>query len=132
VSADLTQTLGRSPTTREIADQIGCTVEDILEALESGNAYSTLSLEASDTDEGLSLIEVIGEEDDGLDLVDMRASLKPLLASLDARERRIIMLRFFRNHTQSEIAAEIGISQMHVSRLLNRTLERLRTGLTTD
>ncbi|WP_081794959.1 RNA polymerase sigma factor SigF [Nocardioides sp. URHA0020] len=130
-SAELTQSLGRSPTPRELAEAIGCTVEDIVEGIESSNAYSTLSLDASDdSDDGpASMLDAIGIDDEGLEHVEIRESIKPLLDRLAPREKKILLLRFFKNMTQSQIADEIGVSQMHVSRLLNRTLEQLRTSL---
>ena len=133
-SADLTQSLGRSPTPRELAERIGCSVEDILEGIESSQAYSTLSLDAGDKDEdgAATMLDAIGIEDAGLEHVEIRESIKPLLDRLDAREKRILLLRFFKNMTQSQIAEEIGVSQMHVSRLLSRTLEQLRTSLEAD
>jgi RNA polymerase sigma-B factor len=131
VSAEITQALGRSPTPRELADAIGCSVEEILEGLESANAYATLSLDRGEGDEDGpgSILDSIGIEDMNLEHVEVRESLKPLLDRLDPREKRILLLRFFKNMTQSQIAEEIGVSQMHVSRLLNRTLEQLRTSL---
>jgi RNA polymerase sigma-B factor len=133
-SADLTQSLGRSPTPRELAERIGCSVEDILEGIESSNAYSTLSLDATDsTDDSVgSMLDAIGIDDENLEHVEIRESIKPLLDRLEAREKRILLLRFFKNMTQSQIAEEIGVSQMHVSRLLSRTLEQLRTSLEAD
>ncbi len=131
-TAELTQSLGRSPTAAELAGHIGCTVEEIVEGIESSNAYSTLSLDASDdSDDGgaASMLDALGEVDAGLEHVEIRESIKPLLDQLDAREKKILLLRFFKNMTQSQIAEEIGVSQMHVSRLLNRTLEQLRTSL---
>jgi RNA polymerase sigma-B factor len=130
-SAELTQSLGRSPTPRELAEAIGCTVEEIVEGIESSNAYSTLSLDASDdSDDGpASMLDAIGIDDDGLEHVEIRESIKPLLDRLAPREKKILLLRFFKNMTQSQIAEEIGVSQMHVSRLLNRTLEQLRASL---
>ncbi|WP_028650947.1 RNA polymerase sigma factor SigF [Nocardioides halotolerans] len=130
-SAELTQSLGRSPTARELAERIGCSVEDVLEGLESSNAYSTLSLDAgeSDQDGTGSMLDALGVDDENLEHVEIRESIKPLLDRLDAREKRILLLRFFKNMTQSQIAEEIGVSQMHVSRLLSRTLEQLRTSL---
>lgn len=130
-SAELTQSLGRSPTPRELADAIGCTVEEIIEGIESSNAYSTLSLDASDDaeDGAASMLDAIGVEDEGLEHVEIRESIKPLLEQLAPREKKILLLRFFKNMTQSQIAEEIGVSQMHVSRLLNRTLEQLRSSL---
>jgi len=130
-TAELTQSLGRSPTPREIAERIGCSVEEIVEGLESGNAYATLSLDASDdSDEGgQSMLDAIGIDDEALEQVEIRESVKPLLEQLPPREKRILLLRFFKNMTQSQIAAEIGVSQMHVSRLLTRTLDQLRASL---
>ena len=130
-TAELTQDLGRSPTASELAAHIGCTVEEIVEGIESSNAYSTLSLDASDdSDDGAaSMLDALGEVDAWLEHVEIRESLKPLLDQLDAREKKILLLRFFKNMTQSQIAEEIGVSQMHVSRLLNRTLEQLRSSL---
>ncbi len=129
--AELTQSLGRSPTPRELAEAVGCTVEEIVEGIESSNAYSTLSLDASDDSEGgaASMLDAIGVDDANLEHVEIRESIKPLLDRLDAREKRILLLRFFKNMTQSQIAEEIGVSQMHVSRLLNRTLVQLRSSL---
>jgi RNA polymerase sigma-B factor len=131
-TAELTQTLGRSPTPRELATAIGCSVEEIIEGIESGNAYSTLSLDAADDsgDEGgVSMLEMMGLDDAELEHIEIRESIKPLLEALPAREKRILLLRFFRNKTQAEIAEEIGVSQMHVSRLLSRTLDQLRASL---
>ena len=133
-SADLTQALGRSPTPRELAERIGCTVEEIVEGIESSNAYATLSLDATDdSDDGpASMLDLLGIDDAGLEHVEIRESIKPLLDRLGAREKRILLLRFFKNMTQSQIAAEIGVSQMHVSRLLSRTLDQLRASLEAD
>lgn len=133
-SADLTQRLGRSPTARELAERIGVSVEEILEGLESSHAYSTLSLDAGDTSadhdrRSPSVLDLIGVEDASLEYVDIRESIKPLIKGLGPREKKILMLRFFKNLTQAQIAEEIGVSQMHVSRLLNRTLEQLRASL---
>jgi RNA polymerase sigma-B factor len=130
VTGDLAQQLGRSPTPREIAEKLGVTVEEVMEGIESANAYSTLSLDAGDSDDGGgSILDSIGDLDESLEHIEVRESIKPLLAMLPAREKRILLLRFFQGMTQSQIAEEIGVSQMHVSRLLNRTLEQLREGL---
>jgi RNA polymerase sigma-B factor len=131
-TAELTQVLGRSPTPRELAEAIGCSVEEIVEGIESSNAYSTLSLDATDDsgeDGGVSMLEVIGLDDDELEQIEIRESIKPLIEALPSREKQILLLRFFKNKTQSEIASEIGVSQMHVSRLLSRTLAQLRRSL---
>ena len=130
-TAELAQQLGRSPTPAELAEAIGCSVEEIVEGIASGNAYTTLSLDAGDdSDEHTSpLADTLGVDDDNLEHVEIRESLMPLLERLPQRERRILVLRFFKNLTQSQIAAEVGISQMHVSRLLSRTLEQMRRSL---
>ena len=121
-------------TPRELAEAIGCSVEEIIEGIESSNAYSTLSLDAGDdSDDGAaSMLVAIGVDDAGLEHVEIRESIKPLLDRLEPREKKILLLRFFKNMTQSQIADEIGVSQMHVSRLLSRTLEQLRTSLQHD
>ena len=115
----------------ELAQHLGMTEEEILEGLESANAYSAVSLDAPDggDDDSPAVADSLGMLDDALEGVEYRESLKPLLEQLPAREKKILMLRFFGNMTQSQIAAELGISQMHVSRLLARTLAQLRTRL---
>ena len=133
-TAELTQRLGRSPTPRELSEAIGCSVEDIMEGIESSHAYATLSLDASDdSDDGApSMLATLGIDDANIEHVEIRESIKPLLEGLGEREKRILLLRFFRNMTQSQIAEEIGVSQMHVSRLLSRTLNQLRVSLEAD
>lgn len=133
-TGELTQKLGRSPTPRELAEVIGCTVEEIVEGIESSHAYATLSLDASDdNDDGPpAMLATLGVEDADIEHVEVRESIKPLLEGLGEREKRILLLRFFKNMTQSQIAEEIGVSQMHVSRLLTRTLAQLRTSLEAD
>jgi RNA polymerase sigma-B factor len=128
-TADLSQSLGRSPTPREIAERLGLGIEEVLEGLESAHAYATLSLDAGEEGEGASMLETMGADDFGLEHVEIRESLRPLLESLPPRERKILVLRFFHQKTQSQIAEEIGISQMHVSRLLSQTLSRLRASI---
>ncbi|MBQ0983926.1 RNA polymerase sigma factor SigF [Streptomyces sp. F63] len=129
-TAELSQRHGRSPTVHELAVQIGISEEEVLEGLESANAYSTLSLDVPDTDEeSPAVADTLGAEDDALEGVEYRESLKPLLEELPPREKKILLLRFFGNMTQSQIAQEVGISQMHVSRLLARTLAQLRDKL---
>jgi RNA polymerase sigma-B factor len=127
----LSQELGRSPTVAEMAAAAGTTQEEVLEGLDSAHAYSLVSLDAPTGEEDLTLHEQIGEEDDTLELLEYRASLVPLLDQLPPRERRMLYLRFFKGMTQSEIADKLGISQMHVSRLLAKTLSTLREGLET-
>jgi RNA polymerase sigma-B factor len=128
--SDLGQELGRSPTVAELAKRAGLSEEEIIEGLESANAYSPLSLDAPDpAGEVGAVIEQLGDTDDALDAVVDRETVKPLLDQLDARAKKILLLRFFQNMTQSQIADELGISQMHVSRLLSRTLAELRQKL---
>ncbi|MFE5793519.1 RNA polymerase sigma factor SigF [Streptomyces sp. NPDC056503] len=134
-SDELAQKLDRSPTVPELAAVLGVSEEDVVDGLAVGNAYTASSLDSpspeDDGGEG-SLADRLGYEDTALEGVEYRESLKPLLAKLPPRERQIIMLRFFANMTQSQIGEEVGISQMHVSRLLTRTLAQLREGLISD
>jgi RNA polymerase sigma-B factor len=132
-TADLSQENGRSPTVAELAEHLSLTEEEILDGLESAHAYSTISLDAPEgDDESPAVSDSLGIVDDALEGVEHRESLKPLLEQLPAREKHILMLRFFKGMTQSQIAEELGISQMHVSRLLTRTLAHLREGLLRD
>ncbi|MHB1446021.1 MAG: RNA polymerase sigma factor SigF [Acidimicrobiales bacterium] len=128
--AELSQELGRSPTVAELAAGMQASEEEVLEAMEAGQAYRFASLDApapGPDDEGSStLASQLGEDDLTMAAAEDRAALSPLLASLPARERRILFLRFFQGLTQSEIATQLGISQMHVSRLLARSLSQLR------
>jgi len=130
-TSELSQKNGRAPTVAELATQLGISEEEVLEGLESANAYSAVSLDAPDTgdDDSPAVADSLGTTDDSLEGVEYRESLKPLLEKLPPREKKILLLRFFGNMTQSQIAAELGISQMHVSRLLARTLAQLREGL---
>ncbi len=125
---ELTQKLDRSPTPKEIAKHLGITVDEVAEALESNAAYSTVSLDVT-SDTSTSIGDSFGSLDEALEGVEYRESLKPLLAQLDDREKRILQMRFFDNLSQSQIASELGISQMHVSRILNKVLSHLREGL---
>jgi RNA polymerase sigma-B factor len=130
-TSELSQSLGRSPTVAELAGHLGMSEEEVLEGLESANAYSAVSLDAPDggDEDAPAVADTLGIQDEGLEGVEYRESLKPLLERLPPREKKILLLRFFGNMTQSQIAAELGISQMHVSRLLARTLAQLREGL---
>jgi RNA polymerase sigma-B factor len=130
-TAELSQQHGRAPTVAELAVHLRLSEDDVLEGLESANAYSTLSLDVPEQGEQDSplVADSLGAEDEELEGVEYRESLKPLLAKLPPREKKILLLRFFGNMTQSQIAEEIGISQMHVSRLLARTLAQLRQDL---
>jgi len=129
VISKLSQELQHSPTVAEIAKAAEATEDEVLEALDSAHAYSLISLDAGATDEGLSYHEQIGDVDEALEALEDRVSVAPLLRQLPPRERQMLHLRFFKGLTQSEIAEELGISQMHVSRLLARTLATLRAGL---
>ncbi|MGB8021983.1 MAG: SigB/SigF/SigG family RNA polymerase sigma factor [Candidatus Nanopelagicales bacterium] len=130
-TAELSQGTGHSPTVGELAAHLGVTEDEVLEGMESAQAYATLSLDAGSdsTDEGASIADTLGTDDPSLVDVDNRATLNPALATLPPRERRIIQMRFYENMTQSQIAEQIGISQMHVSRLLAKSLAQLRSGL---
>jgi len=131
---DLAQREGRAPTVSELAAHLQMSEEEVLEGLESANAYSTVSLDAPDSgdEDAPAVSDSLGMVDEALEGVEYRESLKPLLEQLPPREKKILLLRFFGNMTQSQIATELGISQMHVSRLLARTLAQLRQGLTTE
>jgi RNA polymerase sigma-B factor len=125
----LTVQLGRSPTIPELAKAAGVEEEQVLEALESGRAYSSVSLSTgggSDEDGELDPLESLGTIDHEYEISEDRAVLAPGFKVLDERERKILHLRFFSGLTQSQIAEEIGISQMHVSRLIRRSLEKIR------
>ncbi|MET9672480.1 RNA polymerase sigma factor SigF [Streptomyces sp. NPDC006482] len=133
----LAQRLDRSPTVAELAEELGISTEEVVEGMAASNAYTASSLDArTDEDDAGSgestLADRLGYEDDGLTGIEYVASLKPMIASLPARERHILSLRFVCGMTQSEIGAELGLSQMHVSRLLSRTLAKLRRGLTLE
>jgi RNA polymerase sigma-B factor len=126
---ELTVQLGRSPTIPELAKAASVTDEEVLEALESGRAYSSLSLSpgASQDEEGaLDPLESIGTEEPRYEISEGLADLAPGFRALDERERQILHLRFFEGLTQSQIAQQVGISQMHVSRLIRRSLEKIR------
>ena len=133
-TSELSQRNRRSPTVAELAEYLKISEEEVLEGLESANAYSTLSLDVSEggDEDSPAVADSLGSEDEALEGVEYRESLKPLLEQLPPREKKILLLRFFGNMTQSQIAEEIGISQMHVSRLLARTLEQLRAQLLVD
>lgn len=135
IVSTLGQELGRSPTPAEIATYANLTEEQVLEGLEIAQAYNFASLDAPiDSEDGgsTSFADQLGSEDEALDNLEYRASLAPEMDKLPERERRILYLRFFKGMTQSEIADRLGISQMHVSRLLNRTLMKLREALETE
>ncbi len=124
---ELTASQGRSPTIPELAVAAGVTEEEVVEALEAGRAYTAKSLTAPDSRDGseVELIDLLEMEEDGYEAVENRELLASGLKTLDERERRIVRLRFVDGLTQSEIATSVGISQMHVSRLLRRALAKL-------
>ncbi len=131
---ELAQKLDRAPTVAELAERLGLERDEVVEGMVASNAYTASSLDAQpeeDDSEG-ALADRIGYEDNGLEGIENVESLKPLIAGLAPRDRQILSLRFVGNLTQSEIGEELGISQMHVSRLLTRTLNRLRRGLLTE
>ncbi|MFD5160040.1 RNA polymerase sigma factor SigF [Streptomyces hawaiiensis] len=131
---ELAQKLDRAPTVAELAERLGLSNDEVVEGMAASNAYTASSLDAQpeeDDSEG-ALADRIGYEDHGLEGIEYVESLKPLIAELPPRDRKILSLRFVAGLTQSEIGEELGISQMHVSRLLSRTLVRLRKGLTVE
>jgi RNA polymerase sigma-B factor len=125
----LTRRSGRAPTVREIAEYLEISTEDVLDALQAAQAYDTLSLDAprpSRDDDAETYGESLGAIDERFDLVDADVTVAAALRHLPERERRVLHLRFVEDLTQTEIAERIGVSQMQVSRLLRRSLERLR------
>jgi RNA polymerase sigma-B factor len=124
----LSQSLGRAPTPSELAEHLGMSREEIHEGLAAGNAYQSASLDdmLMSEDSSISLGSTIGEEDPEIAMIEQREALHPLLEKLPERERKIVIMRFFGNMTQTQIAQKVGISQMHVSRLLAKTLRQLR------
>jgi len=127
---ELSQTMAASPTNADLARHLGVSEEDVVEAIEVGRLYNPVSLSApAGPDTDLGIADPLGDEDPGMAAVENRESVKPLLASLPERERKILTMRFFGDMTQSQIATELGISQMHVSRLLAQTLANLRSAL---
>lgn len=127
----LSQDLGRAPRPSEIATLLNRPVEQVLEGLEASQAYRAESLDAEldGRDHSNTLADVLGQPDSDLELVDYQQSLQPLLTKLPDRERDILIMRFYANMTQTQIARRIGISQMHVSRILTKTLDQLREQL---
>jgi RNA polymerase sigma-B factor len=132
--AELSQGLGRAPRPSELAEKLGLPTNEVLEGLAAGQAYRGSSLDEmlSGDESGTTLGDLLGEADAELERVDYQQSLQPLLTELPDRERTILMLRFFGNMTQTQIADRVGVSQMHVSRLLAQTLAKLRERLEAD
>jgi RNA polymerase sigma-B factor len=121
------QELGRSPTVAELAERADLSEDEVLAGLEALQAYTTASLDAPLGDDGATVGEGFGERDAGYEVVEGWVSIEPAIRDLPERERRILFLRFFEGKTQSEIAAQIGISQMHVSRMITQSLHRIRS-----
>lgn len=130
-TAELSQRLGHAPTPSELAAELGMDREEVVEGLIAGSSYNTLSIDSggSGDDESPAIADTLGSPDDALDQIENREALRPLLATLPERERTVLILRFFESMTQSQIAERVGISQMHVSRLLAKSLARLRDEL---
>jgi RNA polymerase sigma-B factor len=126
----LSQRLGRAPRPSELAEHLAVSVDVVIEALDAAANHHADTLDSTDPETGASALDRIGSVDGALEDVEFREVLRPLLDTLPARERTILVLRFFQEMSQTQIAAEVGISQMHVSRLLARTLTRLRGELT--
>jgi RNA polymerase sigma-B factor len=128
----LSQELGRAPRPSEIAARLGLATEDVVEGLDAQQAYRSSSLDELVAGADTPLTDTLGDVDAELEKVEYRETLAPLLDELPARERTILLLRFFGNLTQTQIADRVGISQMHVSRLLSQTVAQLRRRLTED
>ncbi|QCH23968.1 SigB/SigF/SigG family RNA polymerase sigma factor [Mycobacteroides salmoniphilum] len=131
-TAELTQNLQRSPTASELATELGISREEVVESLVAADAYQPQSIDAPvayGDDESKHLADLLGDNDPALEHVTNREAVRPLLAGLPPRERIVLELRFFKGMTQSQIAEQIGVSQMHVSRILSDTLRYLREQL---
>ncbi|MDX5569941.1 sigma-70 family RNA polymerase sigma factor, partial [Streptomyces sp. ID05-04B] len=132
---ELRSRLGRTPTTKELAELMSLGEDEVREARLAANGYHSSSLDAAvsgNEDGEAALQDFIGAEDRALELVEDFHTLAPLIAGLDERDRQIIHMRFVEELTQSEVGERLGVSQMHVSRLLTRTLARLRDGMLTE
>jgi RNA polymerase sigma-B factor len=131
----LTHDLGRAPTVNELADELAVSPELVLEAMTADDTFAPVSLDAPaglNEDGAYTVADGLGFHDDRFELFEDCATVGPLIAALPERDRRILHLRFVEERTQSEIGQELGISQMHVSRLISRILVQLRTGMTAD
>ncbi|MGF7124358.1 RNA polymerase sigma-B factor [Rhodococcus sp. BE178] len=129
VSSTLSQRLGRSPTTREMAEELGIGIDDVAQGLQAANGYQALSVDGTaggSLKSGSTLADLLGDTDSYLAAVEDHETLRVILEGLPDRERTVLLLRFFGDQTQSQIAARVGVSQMHVSRILSDTLARLR------
>ena len=121
--------LGRSPDVHEIATELGLDLEDVLDAMQASGAYEALSIDApghSDEGDHDGLVDSLGQEDSGIELAEERATVAATIRRLPIRDRQVLELRFGRDMTQTEIAKRIGVSQMQVSRIIRRALDRLR------
>jgi RNA polymerase sigma-B factor len=129
-SERLSSRLGRSPKPREVAAETGMSLDEVLEAIEAGTAFDSMSLDApvsrGEEDDGATYADSVGTVDERLELVEYRSVVAATIRALPTREREVLVLRFAEDMTQSEIASRVGISQMHVSRLIRRSLERLQ------
>jgi RNA polymerase sigma-B factor len=130
-TAELSQRLGRAPTPTELAELLDMDRDEVVEGLVAGSSYNTLSIDSggSGNEDAPAIADTLGDVDATLDQIENREALRPLLDSLPDRERAVVVLRFFESLTQTQIAERIGVSQMHVSRLLARALTRLRDQL---
>ncbi len=131
-TAELSQRLGRAPTASELAEQLEMSRVEVAEGLVAGSSYNTLSIDSGSSasdDEVRSIADTLGDVDSGMQRIENREALRPLLNALPERERTVLVLRFFESMTQTQIAERVGISQMHVSRLLAKSLARLRDEL---
>lgn len=128
-TAELSQRLGRAPTASELAAELEMDRDEVIEGLVAGSSYNTLSIDSGGgggDDDAPAIADSLGDVDTSLDQIENREALRPLLESLPERERTVVVLRFFESMTQTQIAERVGVSQMHVSRLLARALARLR------
>lgn len=130
-TAELSQRLGRAPTPSELAADLEMDRDEVVEGLIAGSSYNTLSIDGGGggTEEAPAISDTLGDVDVSLERIENREALRPLLDSLPERERTVLLLRFFESMTQTQIAERVGISQMHVSRLLAKSLARLRDQL---
>ena len=125
----LTQSLGRSPSVGELGRALELSEDEVVEALEASYAYTASSLDAPVREDGSTPMQALGGDDARFETTEMWAALAPSIRSLSERNRRVLFLRFFRGMKQTEIAEEVGVSQMQVSRILSQSLERLRASV---
>ncbi|OBB99315.1 RNA polymerase subunit sigma [Mycobacterium sp. 852013-50091_SCH5140682] len=130
-TSELSQRLGRAPTASELAAELDIDRDEIVEGLVAGSSYNTLSIDSggSGDEDAPAIVDTLGDVDTALERIENRETLRPLLAALPERERTVLILRFFESQTQTQIAERVGVSQMHVSRLLAKSLARLRDQL---